>query len=41
MPLVGVVILIFWGVGFDQNSACIFPEIQVFLKILCFSLEGS
>lgn len=22
--------------GFDQNPACIFPEIQVFFKIICF-----
>lgn len=40
-PPVGVVFLIFRGGGFDQNPACIFPEIQVFFKIICFSLEGS
>lgn len=35
------VFLIFRGGGFDQNPACIFPEIQVFFKIICFFLEGS
>ena len=40
-PLVGVTNLIFYRGGFDQNPACIFPEIQVLFKIICFSLEGS
>lgn len=35
-PLVRADFLIFRGGGFDQNPACIFPEIQVFFKIICF-----
>lgn len=42
MPRCGSWLSYFPGRGeLDQNPACVFPEIQVFFKIICFSLEGS
>lgn len=30
---------LFLGKGFHQNPACIFPEMRVFFKIICFPLR--